>query len=202
MTVDNKFVEENKGKRFTFTFVNGLVLKNIKLFVSSYGTIGYLSGNQKRRGYPFPIYDEIKEFVDITKKPKVYNDIDNAKSILKKIHPNAWIELQESLKNIINGESIDTDFEYHFRGELKFKNVSKYLNEHEAERLKSAFENKTEFNWRRDTMHHSGRDLSIYTRFGSDGHFRGYFNSEYMGCGNGDYWLLLNPTTAIFYETD
>ena len=200
MEVTKEFVEQNKDKRFTFVFENGLILKNIKLFVSGTGVIAYLSGRQKRRGYSFPLYQKIKEVIEV--KKKVFTDIDNAKTILKKIHPNVWDDIQEEMKRIINGGEISQDFDWHYKGKLKFKNISSLLNSHEKNRLREAFENKTDYNWSKPTYHHSGRDLSLSTKLGEDGKFRAWFSSEYMGCGNGDYWLLLNPTTAIFYETD
>jgi len=200
MEVTKEFVEQNKDKRFKIVFENGTVFKNVKLFVSTWGCIGYLSGHQKRCGYSFPIYDKIKEITEIKKKE--ITNIGNAKTILKKIHPNAWIDIQEDMKRIINGGDIDQDFEWHFKGKLNFRNISSLLNTHEKKRLKEAFENKTEYQWHRNTYHHRGRDLSLSTKLCDDGKFMAWFSSEYMGCGNGDYYLLINPTTAIFYETD
>lgn len=202
MQVDERFVRENEGKRFTITFANGLVLKNIKLFLSTSGGIGYLSGRQKKRGYGFPVYDEIANIVEVTKKQKVYDNVVNAKTILKKLHSNVWEDIRNEMEDVVNNNIVNNDFEYHFTGKLNFKNVTKYLTLSEAKRLKEAFENKTEFRWSRYTDHQLGRDLKISTEIGKDGKFRAFFSSEYMGCGNGDYWLLLNPTTAIFYETD
>lgn len=202
MLIDNKFIEDNKGNKITVTFKDGSVLKNIKLFVSSTGNFGYLSGRQKRRGSFFPLYREIEKIDIINKKVKIYDNIKNAQCILKKIHPNAWVEIQENMKRIINGGEPDTDFEWHFKGKLNLRNISSLLNTHEKNRLVEAFENKTDYNWSKPTYHHRGRDLSISTKMGDDGKFRAWFSSEYMGCGNGDYYLLLNPTTAIFYETD
>lgn len=202
MRITREFVEQNKDKRFTVTFDGGRVLKNIKLFISTNDSICYMIGRQKRRGYLFPIYDTISTMVETTPKKKEYTAIDNAKTILKKIHTNAWDDLKEQMKNVINGNTPEQDFEWHFQGKLRFKNVAKLMSPHYQELLKQAFENKKEFRWSYNTMHHAGRDLSISTEIGTDGKFRAFFSSEYMGCGNGDYWLLLNPTTAIYYERD
>lgn len=200
MEITKEFVKENKDKRFTVTFENGKVMKNIKFFLSTFETIAYLSGRQKRRGYFFPIYDNIAEIKEVKKKE--FTNINNAKIILKKIHPNVWDDLKDEMNNVIKNGIIDQDFEWHFKGKLNFKNITKYLTLIEKEQLKNAFETKTTFRWNRRTMHHLGRDLSISLETGSDGKFRAYFSSEFMGCGNGDYWLLLNPTTAIYYEAD
>lgn len=200
MEITKKFVEEYKNKRFTIIFEDGTMLKNIKLFISTLGGIGYLCGHRKRNGFAFPIYNKIKEVIEINKKE--YTDIGNAKTILKKIHPNAWRDLQIEMNDVINNNNINKDFEWHFRGRLNFKNITKYLNSSERNNLHDAFENKKPFRWHRNTLHHRGRDLSISCEIDVNGDLRAYFSSEYMGCGNGDYWLLLNPTTAIFYETD
>lgn len=199
MEMTEQFVKDNKDKRFTISFENGDVLKNIKLFIGTTGCIGYLQGNQKRQGRYFPTYDTISNIVEVTKKE--YNKIDNAKRILKKIHPNVWDSLKEEMRTVINGE-FSQDFDWHFSGKLNFKNITQYLTEQEKKRLVEAFENKTDFHWKRNTYHHAGRDLSISVEKHEDGRFYAYFSSEYMGCGNGDYWLLLNPTTAIYYERD
>lgn len=204
MTITKKFIEENEGKRFTVTFENGNVLKNIKLFIGTTGQIGYLQGRQKRAGSYFPIFDTIKDVTDVTKPKKVYSDVANAKTILKKIHPNAWDSLKKEMEDVIEkgGCEKDSDFHYHFTKKLNFKNITQYLSFNEQQNLKRAFENKKEYHWNRETYHHAGRDLTISVELHSDGILRAYFSSEYMGWGNGDYWLLLNPTTAIFYETD
>lgn len=200
MNITKEFVEENKDKRFTVIFEDGRVFKNIKFFISTVGSIAFLIGRQKRRGYSFPYYDNIKEIIEV-KKRKEPTDISNAKTILKKIHPNVWDDLKDEMNDVINGKFSQT-FDWHFKGRLKFRNISKLLTLTERERLKQAFENKTEFRWSHRTLSQRGRDLSISTEIHEDGKFRAYFSSEYMGCGNGDYWLLLNPTTAIYHESD
>lgn len=200
MEITENFVEKNKDKRFTITFETGLTLKNIKLFVGQFGGIGYLSGRQKRLGRAFPLYINITNIVEVKKKE--YDDVSNAKTILKKIHPNVWDDMKNEMNDVIHKGIIDQDFKWHYQGRLKFRNISNLLSASERERLKQSFENKERFSWKRYTNSNSGRDLSISCEVGSDGKFRAWFSSEYMGCGNGDYWLLLNPTTAIYYEAD
>ena len=47
------------------------------------------------------------------------------------------------------------------------------------------------------------RDLSVSTNWNAEHNlFTANFSSEYAGTGNGDYYLLLNPTFAVFYESD
>jgi hypothetical protein len=35
-----------------------------------------------------------------------------------------------------------------------------------------------------------------------DGVFRAWYSSEYAGCGNGQYYILINPHYASFMEPD
>lgn len=66
--------------------------------------------------------------------------------------------------------------------------------------IREAFEKKTSGEWL-----HTGiqRDMSIETRYDADtDNFRAWFSSEYAGCGNGDYYIMINPTVAVFVETD
>lgn len=201
-SITEQWVKENKDKRFTFEFDNGTILKNVKVFIGQYGGIGYLQGRAKRMGRHFPIYDTIKSITETTKEKKVYSDIENAKTILKKIHKNSWIDLQKEMQDVIKGLEVQDTFKWHFSGKLKFRNISSLLNDWEKKRLIEAFENKNEWRWSKAGRGNNGRDLSLSTQLDKDGNLRAFFSSEYVGCGNGDYWLLLNPTTAIYYERD
>jgi len=196
-----KWVKENSNKRFTIKFENGRELKNVRLFVNGGSdSIGYLQGRAKRMGKFFPMYDNIKSITEVVKKE--ITAIGNAKTILGRIHPNAWLDLQKEMQAIIDGSEPQSDFNYHFAGKLNFRSVTAMLGKGYSQRLKEAFENKTEFSWSRGGRGNNGRDLRLSTQIGEDGKFRAYFSSEYIGCGNGDYWLLINPTTAIYYERD
>ena len=190
------WVKANKDKRFTIKFENGTELKNIKLFTNSSGMIGYLQGRAKRMGKYFPMYDTITSITEIVKKETT--DIQNAKTIIGRIHPNSWTELRAELQDIVDGGKVTDNFDWHFKGKLNFRNIKSLLGTCYAERLKQAFENKSEFTWHKGGSGNNGRDLSISTRLCEDGVFRAWFSSEYIGCGNGDYYLLINPTTARY----
>lgn len=201
MNITEKFVEDNKGKRFNITMKDGKVLKNIAFF-NYHGTPCYMTSRQKVRGRYIPYDWNIEKIEEVVKVE--YTNEGNAKKLLKKLHANCWDNLKEDWTKIANGEEVTRDFEWHFIGKLKFRNITKEFKwqEHELELLKQAFENKTEYRWSRTAMRPQGRDLSISTKLGDDGIFRAWFSSEFAGCGNGDYYLLLNPTTAVYYERD
>lgn len=202
MQITAKFVDENRGKRFNITMKDGTVLKRIGFFNYQGKYPCYMTSRQKRRGLGIPYDWDIKSIVEVTQeKPSIKG---NAQKILNRIHPNAWQNLQEEYKEVVSGGDPSYDFIGHFTGKLNFRNI-KSLFKYEQRQLallKEAFENKTEFRWSRSASGHQGRDLSIHTKLGEDGVFRAWFSSEYPGCSNGDYYLLLNPTVAIYYERD
>jgi hypothetical protein len=63
----------------------------------------------------------------------------------------------------------------------------------------AAFDQKKSLQYHRDGKR---RDLSIETKLCEDGIFRAWYSSEYRGCANGDYYLVISPTQAIYYERD
>lgn len=65
--------------------------------------------------------------------------------------------------------------------------------------LEQAFKNKKSYHYKE---YGDRRDFSVETKMSEDGIFRAWFSSEYAGCGNGQYYLLLNPKIAIFCEND
>lgn len=67
------------------------------------------------------------------------------------------------------------------------------------EKLKEAFEQKKEYSYHTEG---TNRHWRVSTKMCDDGVFRAWFSSEYTDCANGQYYLLLNPTTAAFCEHD
>lgn len=82
-----------------------------------------------------------------------------------------------------------------------FRNIRKHFSEDQFEQIKLAFENKTKISIHRNGNSVRERDYSVHTAF-DNGEFQAWFSSEYHRCGNGNYYLLLNPTTAVFMEHD
>ena len=200
MEVTREFIEANRGKRFNVVFDDGSKLNKIGFFVSSNGVICYMTSRQKRRGYVFPIYNNIKSIDEvIIKQPTIKG---NAKTLFNRTHKNAWSELRKEWEGISNGDEITQDFKWHFCGKLNFRNISSEMSPTQRAMLKDAFETNSSYKWNRRANAPQGRDLSIEARLCDDGVFRAWFSSEFPGCLNGDYYLLINPTTAIYYERD
>lgn len=199
MKITREFVELHKGKRFNIVLKDGTTLNKIGFFNTELFPC-YMNSRQKSTGRAVPYNWDIVKIEEVKKdKPTVEG---NVKKILRRLHKNVWSNLREEYSGYLEGEEISNDFRYHFLGELKFRNISSLLNSQEKENLKKAFENKEECNWFRKALKPQGRDLSISTKVCDDGIFRAWFSSEFAGCGNGDYYLLLSPTTAIYYERD
>lgn len=88
----------------------------------------------------------------------------------------------------------------HFRdGKHNFYYISKVFDEYDMQRIQKAFENKEEFHI---VKRGKKRDFTATGRMCEDGIYRAWFSSEYSGCSNGDYYLLLNPKIAVFMEHD
>lgn len=110
-----------------------------------------------------------------------------------RIHPNAWADLQDKLSD--DG----TYLREHLYGNLSVISIASRFPGHVITSLRKAFEEKTQFSYR---TYGDKRDLTVETKLCEDGIFRAWYSSEYSGCGNGSYYLLLNPTTAAFKEDD
>jgi len=111
-----------------------------------------------------------------------------------RIHPNAWTDLKHQV--------ISEPGKFADNYGPAVTSIKSKFPDYVIERLREAFEKKVDYSYRQDSRGHSGRTLSVQTKLCEDGIFRGWFSSEYPGCANGDYWILANPTTAIFREKD
>lgn len=86
-----------------------------------------------------------------------------------------------------------------FPSQFKFINITKIFSPWEIEQIERAFKEKSKFNYYREGVK---RDFTINGEMCQDGIYRAWYSSEYSGCGNGDYYLLLNPRIAVFCEHD
>ena len=74
---------------------------------------------------------------------------------------------------------------------------SKWSRATRSEEVANAIKNKTNY----DKSWNNGYDNSLTITFDKDD-ARGWYSEEYVGCGNGHYYLLFDATHAIFYEDD
>lgn len=160
--------------------------------------------NRLRARYVYPYWTLFNdtEILSIERYIEPTKDINwkeyNRNYILNNIHPNMWKSLKEGL---LNPKPNDPEFILTESGNRKIKTVSMsskfpvWVNE----RIKDAIENKTDFRY---STRGIKRDLSVEISVKEDGSVYGWYSSEYSGTGNGAYYLLINPTTAIFAEYD
>lgn len=118
-----------------------------------------------------------------------------AKSLLRRIDSRCWDDIRRRTPEQIASEFRDSSlvpFNFIYR-------FPRHLRCWIQEQVKDAFEQKKSYQYHRDGKR---RDLSIETKLCEDGIFRAWFSSEYRGCANGDYYLVISPTQAIYYERD
>ncbi len=166
----------------------------VGIFVSTKGNFCYTFA--KRSGYVFDATQigHLRSVVPVLPEDKTAADVKKVLSFANRIHPNAWAGLKEEI--IADPESYVKNY-----GPTVTSITGKFP-DYVLEGIKEAFRNKTEYKYRSYTNGKSGRDLSVEIKPYDDGSLRAWFTSEFSGCANGDYWLLINPTTAIFKERD
>jgi hypothetical protein len=135
-------------------------------------------------------------FVEALFKPDpVQIRLKRAKSLLRRIDERCWDDLRRRSPEQISKEFSDSNL-------VPFNFINRFprhLRPWIKEQVGIAFEQKKVFQYHRDGKR---RDRSIETKLCEDGIFRAWFSSEYRGCCNGDYYLVISPTQAIYYERD
>jgi hypothetical protein len=207
-SIKQKYLDGKKERidKFYLTFSKPVTLRinlyktvetqkaKVGLFISDRGIFCYTFG--KRTGFYFDS-SQIESLISIeavlpeeTRAEK----LKLVKSFANRIHPNAWANLREEI-NADPGKALD-------RYGAMVTSIKSKFPDNVIDQLKEAFEKKEQYSYRQDPWGKKGRHLSVETKLCDDGIFKAWFSSEYPGCANGDYWLLINPTTAIFMETD
>jgi hypothetical protein len=118
-----------------------------------------------------------------------------AKTLLRRIDSRCWDDLRKRSPEQIANEFRDSSL-------VPFSFIHRFprhLRLWIKEQVANAFDQKKAFRYHRDGKK---RDFSIETKPCEDGIFRAWFSSEYRGCANGDYYLVISPTQAIYYEAD
>ncbi|MFF2532316.1 hypothetical protein ACFVS2_25740 [Brevibacillus sp. NPDC058079] len=87
----------------------------------------------------------------------------------------------------------------------RFYYIKKVFDEYTLNQIQKAFQEKKEFCFTKDDSwrnKHTKRHYKVSGKMCDDGVYRAWFSSEYIGYANGDYYLLLNPSVAVFYKKD
>ncbi len=167
-------------------------LKHVKFFTAS-GTNSLAYTVWRRHGFmlwdlPIPHLRSVIAERQMTPDEQRACRLQEIAAILRRIHPNAWDDLRQKPPEAF----LDQGGAFSIRS--KFPDPEYVIGE-----LREAFDQKKPV---RFTSGRSRRHLSVETKMCEDGIFRAWFSSEYWGCGNGCYYLLINPTTAAFGEYD
>lgn len=146
----------------------------------------------ERTGYPLSCFEFTSKIVSLSILDKDELDdkhLDKARAVLNRIHKNAWDNLRSETP-----KSFFERFE-----PLKLINMSRRFPQPVIKELEKAFENKTKYHYH---QYGERRHWTLETKLCEDGIFRAWYSSEYDGCANGQYYLLLNPYTALWCEND
>lgn len=166
----------------------------VKLFESSGGCLCYAISPKK--GFVFSNIDHLAHLVSI-EPADASSLVEKVRQLANRIHPNAWTDVKAKL--LAKPEEYLANYGY------TVTNIVSKFPADVIDSIRTAFETKTRYSY--DTggyfsKRKTGRDLRIECKICDDGIFRAWFSSEFPGCANGDYWLLVNPTTAILKERD
>ena len=202
--------------------------KNLRLFYSTAGDLCYLGPKSRRHGYVLSS-NGIVSFREIGASTsakeaweKPYRNFMNfRKKFTEQAHPNLWPHVQQGYRNadpetvragLIEAATSDDSLRFYH----VMRNLPEVLSENDYKstqigntmppnrreqwllEIKTAIEQKQEGRWKWREKY----DYTVSLQFNGDGHFVGYFSQEFKDCGNGHYWLLINPTTAVFAESD
>lgn len=187
--------------RFTFNKKVRILLLNrhyvdtkeieLKIFKAQNGRYCYTNYKNGRYG-SYVYYLPTENLVSITMDDKETFDWDEKALKMKGMfHENLWNSLKEKLDGTYLKENL-------YRN-TSMVNIKNKFPAYVINQLTEAIEEMKDYSYQ---TYGEKRDLSVQVSKGDDGELRAWFSSEYHGCANGDYWILVNPTTAMFRETD
>ena len=123
-----------------------------------------------------------------------------SKKFIKKLHPNLWKRYRDQYN-----ETGIVDLRHDTGLIAQYRNIKSIFGDEVIQWIKDHLDKNEPCSWYKyysGNEPHLGRDYTIEISTSPDGFLSGHFSSEYPGFGNGDYYLLVNETTAIFIEKD
>lgn len=198
-----KAFSRNSKKEFIVRFfisTNGVLCfapnrKNIRTGYAVRGTFDSMRINQL-----VDIKEHTSKSVELSQEER---DKKEAQKVLNRLHPNIWSNFKKELQGFIEGTEARPYF-LENNGKAVFRNIKSLFSEYEIKRIKEAMDEGGEYSCSLSGTggSSSSRDRRVQVKKCEDGVIRAWFSSEYYGCGNGDYYLLINPTTALYIERD
>lgn len=165
----------------------------LSFFTSASNALCYSCRSHPRHGYhvTLDMLDNM-ESIEIFTEDEMCSE-KKVRQFVGKFHPNLW-------QNIVNELNADpTLMKTKYYGNFATTSITSKFPKFVLTELKNAIENRKDYSY---NTYGTKRDLSVQTKLCEDGIFRAWFSSEFSGCGNGTYYLLINPTTAAFKEDD
>lgn len=166
----------------------------VGIFVSTKKNFCYTFA--KKSGYVFNSAQigALRSIVPVLPEDKTASEVKRILGFANRIHPNAWPNLKDQI--IADPEKYVKNY-----GPTVTSIKSKFPH-YVLEEIKVAFRNKTEYKYCTYASGKSGRDIKVEIKLHEDGLLRAWFCSYFPETLNGDVWILINPTTAIFKERD
>lgn len=165
-----------------------------RLFTTKSGMLCHT--NTARTGFPFDA-DDLYHLVSIEPVPDK-DMVEKIRNLANRFYPGVWEDLKAKV--------LATPNEYLQNYGYTVTNISGKFPDYVIANIKTAFAEKSNYTYDAgggwNSTKKTGRDLKVECKLCDDTIYRAWFSSEYPGCANGDYWLLVNPTTAIFKERD
>lgn len=191
-TVRIQLAEETEINLSTYAKTKHITADHLdaKTFMNEAGHPCY--NTTKRGGFALIRIPKIVSLEVLEQKPEP-TPLEKQEKIVKLIHPHLWNNLVEQHTN---GEEWAVEKCYK-TANLKsaFGREGKWV----VDQLKDAIENKKDFHY---DMPGKKRDKRVDVKVCDDGQLQAWYASELAGCGNGDYYIIINPTTALFTERD
>ena len=201
--------------------------EKLRLFIATNGRLCALNKGSRSKGYSIEYRTVTRFVVDIPKSiprwEREYRSFMNyRKKVFEDRHENLYPNLYEAYKNAdpetVRKALLDAQQDpdqslayYHalrqfdgiiYENDYKSISIASTMSSYEQSTLlpeiAQAIQNKecNRWKWR------GSYDYSVSLQINGDGHYVGFFSQEFKSCGNGHYWLLISPTTAIFAESD
>ena len=124
--------------------------------------------------------------------------VKESKKFINKLHPNLWSSDREHY------ESTGRVMFRHPNGDVaKYRNIKSIFGERIISEIKQALDEGRVGVWYKDytgDKPHLARDYRVELNYSPSGIYQGFFFSNHSGFETGDFYLLLNESTAVFAE--
>lgn len=180
-------------------------------FISTNDRLCYAKRKNARRGYPFYYYDKIKRIEFIHKESS--HEFKSFESFKKRFDTRFITE--DAIKDFWNGKSSQHGGKYNKDDFKKIGKVGKGLMKRFLTHFEDINKPKKEYPYHKSnafptqdiyvysekyhTDHRLGRDITISHQSNAP---YVYYSSEYQGCGNGTYGIVVNENTYLWLEND